>query len=104
MGVGKKALDIMRDDMVTDSGFLPAFIKVVHPALSSGPALDSMNGRAVEVLSRSLDRLVAQGPTRVNMFEWIRHELLMATTDSVYGPHNPLRDPANETAWQSVFH
>ncbi|KAK4653509.1 hypothetical protein QC762_0084330 [Podospora pseudocomata] len=35
------------------------------------------------------------------MFEWIRHEFLMATTDSVYGPHSPLRDPANEEAWHN---
>ena len=101
MGVSKAGLDIMRDDMVTESGFMHGFIKAVHPALSSGTAsLDELTGNALQVLSESLDSIVQQGPPRrVNMFEWIRHELLMATTDGVYGPHNPLREPANEADW-----
>lgn len=99
MGGSKEALAIIRDDMVTESGFMHAFIKAVHPALSSGSALDELNGNALETITSSLDEITAHGPKKVNMFEWVRHELLMATTDSVYGPRNPLRDPANEAAW-----
>ncbi|KXX76316.1 hypothetical protein MMYC01_205325 [Madurella mycetomatis] len=84
----KKALDIIRGDMVTDSGFLPAFIKAVHPALSNGAALDALNGEAHRVFTASLDEIVARGPRTVKLFEWIRHKFLMATTDSVYSPRN----------------
>lgn len=48
------------------------------------------------MLSGSLNSIVSQCLTLVNMFESIRHELLMATTHTVYGPNNPLRDPTNE--------
>lgn len=99
MGGSKEALEIIRDDMVTDSGFMHAFIKATHPGLSSGSALDELNGNAMQVITASLDKIVAQGSKRAGMFDWIRHEFLMATTDSVYGPHNPLRDPDNEAAW-----
>lgn len=100
MGGSKEAMEIMRRDMVTESGFLPAFIKVVHPTLAAGPALDELNGKAAEVITRSLDKHISKGPTKVKMFEWVRQELLLATTDGVYGPANPLRDPRNMKAWQ----
>lgn len=100
LGGSKKALNIIRADMASDTGFLHAFIKTIHPALSRGAALDELNGTAFEVLSRSLDSVVAQGVKTVGLFEWLRHELLMATTDSVYGPHNPLRDASMEADWQ----
>ncbi|KAI0018342.1 hypothetical protein F4780DRAFT_794773 [Xylariomycetidae sp. FL0641] len=35
----------------------------------------------------------------VRLFRWIRHEFLIATTEGVYGPRNPYRDPAMEQAW-----
>ncbi|KAI1373372.1 cytochrome P450 [Hypoxylon crocopeplum] len=99
MGGSKEAIDILRQDMVTENGCLPAFIKVVHPTLSAGPALDELNGKAMEVISHSLDKIIANGPTRVKMFEWVRQELLLATSNSVYGPANPLRDSKNMEAW-----
>ena len=89
-------MDIVRADMVTDAGFMHGFTKAVHPALSRGPELDELAGGALRVMNDALDGIAAH----VKMFEWIRHQFLMATTDSVYGPENPLRKPGNETAWQ----
>ncbi|XXG96797.1 hypothetical protein Hte_003088 [Hypoxylon texense] len=98
MGGSKEAMEIMRQDMVSEDGFLPAYTNAIHPTLSAGPALDELNGKAIQVITRSLDKLVSNGPTRVKMFEWIRGELLLATTDGVYGPANPLRDRQNMEA------
>ncbi|KAI6351420.1 hypothetical protein MCOR25_009939 [Pyricularia grisea] len=38
-------------------------------------------------------------PQTFQLFEWVRHEILIATTESVYGPNNPFRDPSMEKAW-----
>ena len=95
----KAALDIICVDIVTDSGFMHAFIKAIHPALSSGTALDELKSNALQMLSKSLNSIVSQCPKLVNMYESIRHELLMATTHTVYGPNNPLHDPTNEADW-----
>ncbi|KAK4198278.1 putative 25-hydroxycholesterol 7-alpha-hydroxylase [Triangularia verruculosa] len=103
MGGSKEALAIMREDMITDNGFMHSFIRATHPALSNGPVLDGLNGNALEVLTASLDNIASQGHKKAKMYDWMRHEFLMATTDSVYGPHNPLRDPSNEAAWH-VYH
>ncbi len=69
MGGSKEALAIMRDDMVTESGFMHGFVKAVHPALSSGLALDELNGNALDAITSSLDEIAVQGPKKVNMFE-----------------------------------
>lgn len=92
-------MDIMRADMITDAGFMHSFTKAIHPALSRGPELDELTGGALQVMNGMLDEIVAKGGENVKMFEWTRHTFLRATTDSVYGPGNPLRKPENETAW-----
>ncbi|KAK3329237.1 cytochrome P450 [Apodospora peruviana] len=103
MGGSKKSLAIMRADMVTDAGFMHGFTKAIHPALSSGPALDHLSGGALKVMSELLDGITHQGGRDVKLYDWLRHNLLMATTHSVYGPSNPLQDPKNEAAWR-LFH
>ncbi len=76
-----------------------SFPKYIHSAVSTGPYLDAMNRKAVEAIAGSLEGWSKKGLVAVKMFEWIRHELLLATTDGVYGPKNPFRDPAMEKAW-----
>ncbi|KAF3055560.1 25-hydroxycholesterol 7-alpha-hydroxylase [Daldinia childiae] len=38
--------------------------------------------------------------TKIKLYEWTRHEILMATTEAVFGPKNPYRDPVVESAWR----
>lgn len=102
MGVSKSTDEIISRNNTRDEGYLMTFPKYIHPAVSAGPGLDAMNRRSVEVLAESLDRWARTGPTMIKMFKWVRHELLMATTEGVYGPKNPYRDPAMEEAWQYV--
>ncbi|KXX74860.1 Cholesterol 7-alpha-monooxygenase [Madurella mycetomatis] len=101
LGVSKPVHEIISRDVSRDEGYLMSFPKYIHPAVHAGPHLDAMNKKAVEVLADSLDKHAKNpdGSLRVKMFQWIRHELMLATTDSVYGPHNPFRDPKMEEAW-----
>ncbi|RWA14547.1 hypothetical protein EKO27_g619 [Xylaria grammica] len=88
-------------DLTSDHGYLMSFPKYVHAALSTGPGLGVMNRRSIQVIAKSLNALARQGGATVDMFTWIRHELLLASTEAVYGPRNPFRDPAMEEAWKS---
>ncbi|XXG98980.1 hypothetical protein Hte_005313 [Hypoxylon texense] len=99
MGVSKSTYEIISRDNTLDEGYLMKFPKYIHHAVSAGPGLDDMNRRSVEVLAESLDTWARVGPTTVKMFQWTRHELLIASTEGVYGPKNPYRDPAMEEAW-----
>ncbi|RYP63194.1 hypothetical protein DL770_009443 [Monosporascus sp. CRB-9-2] len=98
-GVSKATHKIIDRNLVRDEGYLMSFPKYIHSAVSAGPHLDAMNRKSVEVIADSLEAWARKGPATVKMFEWIRHELLIATTDGVYGPKNPYRNPAMEKAW-----
>lgn len=103
IAISKPVHDILNRDLARDEAYLNRFPKYIHPALHAGPHLDAMNRKAVEVLAGSLDehaRSMGPGGTlRVKMFAWIRRELMRATTESVYGPLSPFRDPQMEEAW-----
>lgn len=101
LGVSKPVHEIISRDVSRDDSYLMSFPKYIHPAVHAGPHLDAMNRKAVEVLADSLDKHARNpnGSLRAKMFQWIRHELMLATTDGVYGPHNPFHDPKMEEAW-----
>lgn len=102
MGGSKEAVRIVSNDMVTNNGFMPGLAKVIHSSLSHGPAVDELNRKVFDNLATALVMWVTRHTDglKVNMYEWIRHELFMATTDCVYGPHNPFRDFTLEADWQ----
>ncbi|KAI1459617.1 cytochrome P450 [Annulohypoxylon moriforme] len=99
IGVSKTTNDIISSNLTVDEGYLMSFSRYIHPTLNAGSSLDTMNRRAVQVIADSLEEWANGGPVTVKMFHWIRHELVNATTESVYGPHNPFRDPEMEKAW-----
>lgn len=99
LGCEKTTIDIIGRDLTKDGGYLMSFPKYVHSALSAGPGLDAMNRRAIQVISKSLDEWSQKEATTIQLWQWLRHELLLASTDSVYGPKNPFRNPAMEKAW-----
>ncbi|KAL7623761.1 hypothetical protein AAE478_005314 [Parahypoxylon ruwenzoriense] len=100
MGVSPAGNAIIGSDKIfEDDSYLSTFVPSTHPALSPGPGLDAINGAAIRYISDSLARLSGNGPATVDLFSWIRGELFMATTESIYGPKNPFRDPALQKAW-----
>ncbi|KAI1367784.1 cytochrome P450 [Xylaria arbuscula] len=96
----KEAMDLFEKDIDNDKGFVPGFLKAVYPTLT-GRMLDSLNKNAVDVMLAEFDKIAAKGPrTPVQMYEWVDEQITYATTDAIYGPHNPLRDPKNLVAWR----
>ncbi|KAG8165573.1 hypothetical protein KVR01_004125 [Diaporthe batatas] len=103
LGCKKETIDIIGRDVNKDHGYLMSFPKengYSHPA---GPALDAMNRRAIQVIAESLDAWAQKKTTEIQLWQWVRHELLMASTEGVYGPKNPFRDPEMEKAWYTIM-
>ena len=93
-GSSKIANDILGTNVNGDEGFWGysiTFYKTIHTPLSPGPELDAMNRVMAQKVMASIDRLEEKV---VNFFDFIKHEITLATTDSVYGPQNPFKDPA----------
>lgn len=85
-----------------DWGYSMEFYRSLHPALAPGQGLDDMNRVMIQSIAASVDKLkpTRKGETtRIKLMEWLRHEVTMATTNSVYGDMNPFQDPKIEKAF-----
>ncbi|KAK2596102.1 hypothetical protein QQS21_006449 [Conoideocrella luteorostrata] len=100
MRVSKAGMaEIAGDKLLREDGYLRQFPRYAAVGASPGPGLDSLNRAAVDVFAASLDAIAAQGPTTIKLYDWIRHEIFIATTESTYGHGNPFRDVKNEQTW-----
>lgn len=100
-GSSKTANDILSTNINGDEGFWGysiTFYKAIHAPLSPGPDLDAMNRAMAQGVTVAMDRLSCNqtGGNVIGLLEFIKHEITLATTDSVYGPHNPFNDPVVE--------
>ena len=97
--MSEKANMTLKWDPTSDHGHFITFHKTIRPALFPGPGLEAMTRKAVQCLAVSLDDLRRMSSIKTTLFEWIRHEIVMATTEAEFGPGNPFRDPTFEQAW-----
>lgn len=71
--------------------------------MTPGRAINQMIHIAGQRTVTALDRLNDNLSTaQIDLWQWVRHEIMMITTESVYGPLNPYRDPEVEHAFWSV--
>ncbi|KAF2680756.1 cytochrome P450 [Lentithecium fluviatile CBS 122367] len=70
-------------------------------ALGPGRCLDEMNRTMVDSLEKLLEEVVDERQEKsVQLLEWIKEVVTVSTTEGVYGPANPYRDPAvRESYW-----
>ncbi|KAI0141571.1 cytochrome P450 oxidoreductase [Xylariaceae sp. FL1272] len=118
MGVSPQALNIMGCDPVEDHGFVHQITLQTVEGINPGPNLDGLGARAAGYLSNSIDALStinkpvsnsisAANTTKpllvVNMFEWTTTEIMLATTNAVYGRRNPFKDPSVQAACRNQY-
>lgn len=89
---GRKILKMNRNG-VGEYSYAIEFDKSIHPAVTPGAKLDAMNRLSVQKISEILDTLASETPNTIKLFEWVRKNIASATSEAVYGPMNPFRDP-----------
>ncbi|KAI0402398.1 hypothetical protein F4802DRAFT_375393 [Xylaria palmicola] len=99
MGMSDEASEILLRDMQSDDNYVVGSAPTISQAMGPGPSLDSMNKGAVGVMAAVMQERREKGTHVINFWDWTRHEILMATTEAIYGPQNPYRDPEIESAW-----
>ncbi|KAF2677803.1 hypothetical protein K458DRAFT_395607 [Lentithecium fluviatile CBS 122367] len=90
------------DGSQRDRSYVTTFPKNIHPTLAPGESLNAMNRIMIQNIAKSADALAAPSPRRIKVGRWLRYEVILATTNSVYGPGNPLLDPDVENAFWYV--
>lgn len=62
---------------------------------------DGTNRLMIRNVAASIDSLkpIQTTDTKIKLIKWLRHHITLATTNSVYGPMNPFRNPEIEDAF-----
>jgi hypothetical protein len=101
MAFSQAGMDIIGKDTLDEHSLLEESAKNNHLTLTPGPRLHELNRRATSKISQSLDDLnQGQGPKVIKIHEWISRTIIMTSTETMYGPQNPFRNPANVGVWQ----
>ncbi|KAL1595933.1 hypothetical protein SLS60_009623 [Paraconiothyrium brasiliense] len=69
-------------------------LKGVKAAVSSQGDLERMSQVALDTLHKGVHRFMQEKSGPIDLEAWIKREIMLATTDAVYGARNPFRDPA----------
>ncbi|KAJ8063817.1 hypothetical protein OCU04_007676 [Sclerotinia nivalis] len=79
-------------------------LKATQKAMSPVGEVDDMIRIGAKVIQARLDNLADEAGnnnSNTDLWAWVQHEISIATTESVYGPANPYRDPKVETGFWS---
>lgn len=102
-GSSKVANDILDTNVNGEDGprsYSVSHYPVVRVPLLPGSGLDAMNRVMAQKIVACIDGMMHT--RKMKLFDSIRHEITIATTDSVYGPLNPFRDPKIEQSFWYV--
>ncbi|KAI1323857.1 cytochrome P450 [Xylariaceae sp. FL0255] len=106
MGFSKSGMDILEHTPQDGGhGLLEDSAKNTRVHLAPGTQLHALDRRLIKQIQSNLDLLVgesAKEPRTINLCEWLTTTITKISTETIYGPLNPMRDPANVQAWQDV--
>lgn len=97
-GIDGEGLKLLQETENGGGGVNNKVLHSMHPALL-GPGLDGMNSTMINNLQISIDNLESQHNLSFDLHAWCRHAITVASTDAVYGPHNPFKSQDIETAF-----
>ncbi|TWU71320.1 hypothetical protein ED733_000470 [Metarhizium rileyi] len=99
-GMSRAGMEIFNHAKINGESFFGGFLRAAHHSLAPGKGLESISKQAIRVMAASIKRLESKNTKlKVNLWHWVRHEMLIATTEAMYGPNNPFRCPSNEDSW-----
>lgn len=103
----KVAADIINTNVNGEKGkwgYVMTFHDAIQPTLAPGNHLDSMNRVMLGAIATSLNQTKLECPKQTQLFDWVKAQITLATTDAAYGPSNPYRKPElADSFWYEVI-
>ncbi|KAI1271853.1 cytochrome P450 [Xylaria sp. FL0933] len=90
---------IYGNNLLAQDGYLYSHQRASAQAGAPGVGLNSLSRSASRVFAAAFDRVESQGRTAVDLYDFVRQATFDATTDAMYGPHNPFRADQNLKDW-----
>jgi hypothetical protein len=101
VGMSKEAVKVMHQDLDSEHSFGNSWPQFILPAMGPGKYLDDINRRAIEVLVDEMGSLDGNKvDERLCLSQWTRQVMVTATSEAIWGPKNPFRDPIVAKAWR----
>lgn len=100
VGMSKEGIEILHRDLTSEHGFSVSWPKYITPVMGPGEDLDAINRKSVEIYATEMDKLRGRGNVKVGLWQWSRQIMVTSTTEAVWGPQNPYRDPVVADAWR----
>ncbi|KAI0903585.1 cytochrome P450 [Ustulina deusta] len=98
-GNSRPACDLFNSPLLHD------YSHSIKVTLSPGRPLDEMNMRTAQVSVLEIDSLVSVGKgKRILLLEWVRHAVIQASSNGIFGAEHPFHDLKVESAfweWQT---
>ena len=94
------------EEKTQGQGLLLDGLNATHRAMAPGQGFEDLLLAASKTITADLNALSERvaGRMDIDLWEWVRHEVTHATTEGVYGPMNPYRDPAVESGfWYAQY-
>ncbi|KAH8699136.1 cytochrome P450 [Talaromyces proteolyticus] len=95
-GLSPPALEMLKLKQASGHSLFTDILHGMFPTLL-GESLDRMNERMIRLLRPFIDELGSGGT--IDWYEWTRHAITVASTDSSYGDMNPYKDQKIEDAF-----
>lgn len=97
-GVHGKGLKLLQEVENGGGGLNTQVVHAMQPALL-GSGLDTMNKSMINNLQISIEELQATQNDPLDLHNWCRQTMTIASTDAVYGPLNPYKSKDIENAF-----
>jgi hypothetical protein len=91
IGYDRSSMETISSPKKDEKGFdfLGDMHNVLHESLAPGPALHSMNAKALGVIAADLTK-IGPGFEIKPLWSWLRNTFAIATTTALFGDKNPL--------------
>ena len=97
-GVTGDGLKLLQEKRGGGGGLNQEVVHAMHPALL-GPGLDQMNQKMISGLCASFDALSGNGVNTLDLWEWCKHSITIASTRAVWGPKDPFESETLRSAF-----
>lgn len=99
-GLSKTGTALMMSNVQGENGEHGLFVdglRFIIKVLKPGIALEEMNREMVRSVSTTIAEFDnGNNDNIVDLWEWVKHIMILAMTDATYGPQNPYRKPELE--------